>query len=73
MNEDAPGQRIHARLVRLSDTADETVREGSLSAMAEALFGVDKDDRELYVVETIEGRFAERDLIAKLQSGELEG
>ena len=74
MNDDAPGLHEHARLIRRTEhDTEETVQEGSLTAMAEALFSLPKDERGFYVVETIEGRFEEHDLIARLQSGELEG
>ena len=74
MNSSAPGQHEHARLIRRSNTGTEDVRrEGSLSAMADAMFALPEDERVFHVVETGEGRFEEEDLIAKLQSGELDG
>lgn len=74
MNDDIPGRHEHAHLIRRTEhDSEETVQEGSLTGMAEALFSLPRDERGFYVVETIEGRFEEHDLIARLQSGELEG
>ena len=68
------GQRIHARLIKraVDDSAEDSVQEGSLSEMARALFAIEADARPLYCVETVDGRYEESDLAAKLKSGELE-
>jgi hypothetical protein len=68
------GRGIHARLIKraVDDSAEDTVQEGSLSAMARALFAIEAGERPLYCVETVDGRYEESDLLAKLQSGELE-